>query len=96
MTAQSKRNLLNRILSTQGHIGAIAKMIDADEPSTDVLHQMRAVCGAMRAINRKLWQTYLLDADCGLRAPNRRKRERTWEQLQEMIAKENYKAIRKR
>ena len=88
MTTPRKRDLQNRMLSAQGHMRAITKMIGADEPCVDTLCvcQIQAVRGALHAINRELWCGYLLDADCGMRAPNRQKRERTYKQLRQAIS----------
>ncbi len=86
MKASNTRDLRNRMLSVQGHLRAIAEMIDADAPCAQVLRQTHAVRGAIRAINRMVWRAYLLDPHCGLQSPNRQKRERAWKQLRQVIA----------
>lgn len=77
----NQRDLRNRIRSAQGHLGAIAQMIETDASFVDILRQLLAVRGALRAIHRELWRAYLLDRNCGLRARDRGRREREWHQV---------------
>ncbi|MBI5029269.1 MAG: metal-sensitive transcriptional regulator [Chloroflexi bacterium] len=89
MTACSKRDLWNRLLSAQGHVRAIAEMIDADSPYTETLRQMQAVRGSMRAIRRILLSTYLLDPECGLFAASLKEREQAWKKLRRTLVEQN-------
>lgn len=80
-----KRDLQNRLRSVQGHMGAIAEMIERGAPCADILRQMLAVRGAMSAINRELWRAYLLDQNCGLRARDRNRRAKEWQELSALL-----------
>jgi len=86
MTSRRKRDLRNRILSANGHMRAIAEMINTDVPCAEILRQLQAVRGAMRAIRRTLWRTYLFDSHCGLHARNRKFRMQTFKRLWQVIA----------
>lgn len=69
-------------------MGAVAEMIKRGASCADILHQMLAVRGAMNAINRELWHAYLLDGNCGLRARNKSRRAKEWQQLSALLEKE--------
>jgi DNA-binding FrmR family transcriptional regulator len=83
-----KRDLRKRLRSAEGHMGAIAEMIERSAPCANILHQVRAVRGAMGAINRELWRAYLLDKNCGLRARGRNRRAKEWRRLSALLEKE--------
>ncbi|MBI5300618.1 MAG: metal-sensing transcriptional repressor [Chloroflexi bacterium] len=69
------------MLSTRGHMAAVIAMMDRDAPCGDILRQTLAVRGAVRALHRVLWRAYLLDDRCSLRARNRKKRAKAWQEL---------------
>ncbi|MDE3089011.1 MAG: metal-sensitive transcriptional regulator [Chloroflexota bacterium] len=83
-----QRDLRNRLRSAEGHMGAIAEMIERSAPCVNILHQVRAVRSAMGAINRELWRAYLLDKNCGLRTRNKSRRAKEWQQLHVLLEKE--------
>lgn len=80
-----KHDLNNRLRSAQGHMRAIAEMIDGDADCIDILRQVSAVRGAIRAINRELWQAYLLDEECRLRSGDEAQRVKAWQHLQAIV-----------
>ena len=80
-----QRDLRNRLRSAEGHLGAIAEMIERGAPCADILHQTHAVRGAMSAVNRELWRAYLLDKNCGLRARERTRRVNEWRKLNALL-----------
>ena len=80
-----KPDLRNRLRSAQGHMRAIAEMIERGAPCADILHQTLAVRGAMSAINRGVWRAYLLDGNCGLRARDKSRRAKEWQQLSALL-----------
>jgi len=69
-------------------MGAIADMIERGAPCADILRQVSAVRGAMSAVNRELWCAYLLDRNCGLRARDKSRRAKEWQQLSALLEKE--------
>ena len=85
MMAMDQRDLRNRLRSAQGHMGAIAEMIERGAPCADILRQTRAVRGAMRSINHALWRAYLLDGNCGLRARDKTRRVKEWRRLNALL-----------
>jgi DNA-binding FrmR family transcriptional regulator len=80
-----KQDLKNRLRSAQGHMRAIADMIDNDADCMDILRQVSAVRGAVRAIHRELWQAYLLDEECRLRSDSEEQRVRAWQELEALV-----------
>ena len=85
MMAMDQRDLRNRLRSAQGHMGAIAELIERGAPCSDILRQMRAVRGAMSAVNRELWRAYLLDGNCGLCAREKTRRVKEWRKLSALL-----------
>ncbi len=80
-----KQDLKNRLRSAQGHMRAITEMIDSDADCIDILRQVSAVRGAIRAIHRELWQAYLLDEECRLRSDNEEQRLKAWQELEALV-----------
>ena len=89
-----QRDLRNRLRGAEGHIGTIADMtkvtsvIERGASCAQILHQTLAVRGAMSAINRGVWRAYLLDGNCGLRARDKSRRAKEWQQLSALLEKE--------
>ncbi|MBI4786001.1 MAG: metal-sensing transcriptional repressor [Chloroflexi bacterium] len=82
---KNKQDLRNRLRSAQGHMRAIADMIDRDAPCADVLRQTLAVRGALSAIQRELWRAYLLDENCGLQHEQAEQRVRALRELRQTL-----------
>lgn len=80
-----KQDLRNRLRSAQGHMRAIAEMIEGDSDGIDILRQVSAVRGAIRAINRELWQAFLLDKECRLRSEDEAQRVKAWQELETLL-----------
>lgn len=80
-----KRDLRSRLRSAQGHMRAIAEMIESDSDCIDILRQVSAVRGAIRAINRELWQAFLLDKESGLRSEDETERVKAWQELEALL-----------
>ncbi len=56
-----KADLTRRLRCAEGHLRAIAGMIETDADCQAVLQQMVAVQGALREVNRRLVKHYLDD-----------------------------------
>lgn len=80
-----KPDLRNRLRSAQGHLRAIAEMIDGDADCIDILRQVSAVRGAIRAINRELYRAYLVDEQCLLRSDVEEQRVKAWQELETLV-----------
>lgn len=65
---------------------AVARMLDEDAPCIDVVRQLLAVRGAMRAIERELWRSYLRDGHCGLWSDKTEERVAAGRDLQELLS----------
>ncbi|MDE3091142.1 MAG: metal-sensing transcriptional repressor, partial [Chloroflexota bacterium] len=59
MTGISKPELRNRALSIQGHMGAVARMIDEDAYCVDVIKQTQAIQKALDKLNALLLERHL-------------------------------------
>ncbi|CAG0944652.1 Copper-sensing transcriptional repressor CsoR [Anaerolineae bacterium] len=59
MTEISKANLKNRALSIQGHMGAVARMIDEDAYCIDIIKQTQAIEKALDKLNALLLERHL-------------------------------------
>ncbi len=71
--------------SVQGHMAAVAEMMERDAPCDEVVRQLHAVRGALRAINRELWRAYLFDPHCGMHDKDKHKRVRAWRTLRALM-----------
>ena len=55
----SKKDILNRLATIEGHIKGIRKMVDEDQYCVDVLKQAYAVEGALKKLELALLQGHL-------------------------------------
>ena len=53
--------LIRRLRSAEGHLRGIAGMVEAGADCQEILHQVRAVQGALREVNHLLIEHYLND-----------------------------------
>jgi uncharacterized protein len=51
--------LLARLKSAEGHLHAVIGMVESGTPCEQVLHQLNAICGALRAAEHTLVQCQL-------------------------------------
>lgn len=54
-----KQTLVARLLSAQGHLAAVIKMVENDQPCEEVLHQVAAVKAALNAISLQILKQQL-------------------------------------
>ena len=85
----ARTRLVNRMRSAEGHMAAIAAMIEGDAPCAEILRQTMAVRGALRALSEELWRGYLLNGDCGLRARDESTRYRHGAKYKHWCARDN-------
>jgi len=75
-------DLVRRLRCAEGHLRAIAGMIETDADCQAVLQQMVAVQGALCEVNRRLVNRYLDDClSTNLHAPDPALRERALEEV---------------
>ncbi|MBI5649350.1 MAG: metal-sensitive transcriptional regulator [Chloroflexi bacterium] len=82
MAEIKKDDLKNRALSIQGHIGAVARMIDEDAYCIDIIKQTQAVQKAIEKLNTLLLERHL--GGCvtsALRGDKPKERERVLKEL---------------
>jgi len=54
MVTDSQVEILQRLRTTQGHLGAVIEMAESGQPCEQILHQLNAVQSALRATALKL------------------------------------------
>ncbi|NOX61879.1 MAG: metal-sensing transcriptional repressor [Chloroflexi bacterium] len=59
MRPELKADVLFRLKSTEGHLRGVRAMVANDRPSDEVLHQLRALQGALSAVHNLLLCDYL-------------------------------------
>lgn len=82
MAEIKKDDLKNRALSIQGHMGAVARMIDEDAYCIDIIKQTQAVQKALDKLNTLLLERHL--GSCvttAIRGNNSKERERVINEL---------------
>jgi DNA-binding FrmR family transcriptional regulator len=55
----SKVNIARRLHCAEGHLHGVTMMVERDDDCVSIVHQICAVQGALREINRLLLQHYL-------------------------------------
>jgi DNA-binding FrmR family transcriptional regulator len=77
-----KADLARRLRCAEGHLRAVAGMIETDADCQEVLRQMLAVQGALCEVNRRLVKHYLDDClPAGIQAIDPAVRERALENV---------------
>jgi DNA-binding FrmR family transcriptional regulator len=86
MPADRKILLKNRALTIQGHIGAIARMIDDDAYCIDIIKQTQAIQKAIDKLNALILENHL--ASCvttAIRGNKAKERERVIKELMDVF-----------
>ncbi len=82
MAEIQKQELRNRALSIQGHMGAVARMIEEDAYCVDIIKQTQAVQKALDKLNARLLERHLDSCVAtALRSHNPRERKRVIKEL---------------
>jgi DNA-binding FrmR family transcriptional regulator len=82
MAEIKKDDLKNRALSIQGHMGAVARMIDQDAYCIEIIKQTQAIQKALDKLNTLLLERHL--GSCvttAIRGNNSKERERVISEL---------------
>jgi DNA-binding FrmR family transcriptional regulator len=82
MQGNKKDELRNRALSIQGHMGAVARMIDEDAYCIDIIKQTQAIQKAIEKLNTLILEGHL--GSCvttAIRSDDPRERERVIKEL---------------
>lgn len=59
MQADTKKDVLNRLRSIEGHVRGIHRMVEDDEYCIDVMKQIKAVQSAMERVNSLVLANHL-------------------------------------
>lgn len=64
--SDQQKTLIKRIKTAQGHLGAVAKMIEKDMYCMDIINQNHAVIAALNKVNALILEGYL--GECAIDA----------------------------
>ncbi len=86
MAGIQKKDLRNRALSIQGHIGAVARMIDEEAYCVDIIKQTQAIQKAIDKLNALLLERHLDGCvTTAIRSHKPKERERVIKELLEVF-----------
>lgn len=80
---QQQQNLIKRIKTAQGHLGAIIGMVENDKYCMDIIHQNHAVIEALRKVNELILEGYL--GECALDAVNSKSPAKRKQAVKELV-----------
>ena len=63
MQADNTIVIVSRLRSAAGHLRAVTRMVENGAPCGEVLHQLNAVQGALRAVARELLAEHLVESE---------------------------------
>ncbi len=90
MASIEKHELKNRALSIQGHMGAVARMIDEDAYCIDIIKQTQAIQKAIDKLNALILEQHL--GSCvttAIRSNKPKERERVIKELMDVFEMTN-------
>lgn len=80
---KEQQNLIKRIKTAQGHLGAIAAMVEKDTYCMDIINQNHAVIEALRKVNQLILEGYL--GECALDAVNHKNPDKRKAAVAELV-----------
>lgn len=78
-----QQNIIKRIKTAQGHLGAVAGMVEKDIYCMDIINQNHAVIEALRKVNELILEGYL--GECALDAVNNKSAAKRKEAVKELV-----------
>lgn len=63
MPSEDNSQLIRRLRSAGGHLQAVTSMVESGEPCEQVLHQLNAVQGALKAAARILLDEHIRESE---------------------------------
>ena len=85
LTSQNKTPVLNKLAKAQGHLDAVYRMVDDERYCIDVLHQLKAVQGALDKITEDILKQHL--ESCVVKAIQDQDTERVLTELMAVFKK---------
>jgi CsoR family transcriptional regulator, copper-sensing transcriptional repressor len=86
MNVETKRELVNRLRSIQGHIKGIERMVEEDQYCIDILKQTDAVARALDRVDALLLGNHLETCvTTAIRADDQKERERVIGELMQVF-----------
>lgn len=78
-----KQDLIKRLRYVEGHVRAVAKMVENDAYCMDVINQSHAVIEAMKKVNSLILEGYL--GECAFDAVNSKDAAKRKEAVMELV-----------
>lgn len=78
-----KTNLIKRLRYAEGHIKAVAKMVDSGAYCMDIINQSHAVIEALKKVNKLVLEGYL--GECALDAVSSKSPAKRKAAVQELV-----------
>lgn len=79
----NKNDLVKRLRYVEGHVRAVAKMVEDDAYCMDIINQSHAVIEAMKKVNGLVLEGYL--GECAFDAVNSKDAAKRKEAVQELV-----------
>jgi DNA-binding FrmR family transcriptional regulator len=92
---QEAKGLRMRLRRIAGQIGAIERMIEAERPGSDVMHQLAAAQAALGKVGKVVFRSYVeISMRDAVRSGDERERERKLDEV--MAVFDRYGQVRER
>ncbi len=86
MQPQIKKDVNNRLKSTEGHIRGIQRMVEDDVYCVDIMKQIKAVQGALDRINAMILDSHLQTCVTqAIRSDDKEEQEKTLHEVVELF-----------
>lgn len=82
-----KKDLVKRLRYIEGHVRAVATMVDSDAYCMDIINQSHAVIEAMKKVNNLILEGYLGECVLDAKSSNPTKRKTAVEELIKIYSK---------
>jgi DNA-binding FrmR family transcriptional regulator len=86
-TLEHKKDLVKRLRYIEGHVRAVATMVETDAYCMDIINQSHAVIEAMKKVNNLILEGYLGECVLDAKSTNPAKRKAAVEELIKIYSK---------
>lgn len=89
VAAANQADLVKRLRYIEGHVRAVATMVENDAYCMDIINQSHAVIEAMKKVNNLILEGYLGECVIDAKSTNPAKRKTAVEELIKIYSKKN-------
>ncbi len=86
-STENKKDLVKRLRYIEGHVRAVAGMVESDAYCMDIINQSHAVIEAMKKVNNLILEGYLGECVLDAKSSNPTKRKAAVEELIKIYSK---------